>query len=649
MSTTVSRILYAREVPPLTGMEFLAAQWAMLSRRKRIAIHTLWGTQLVWLMAFCAAPDAMAQGASSLLDFTGIPDSAGVPVSRNMAISQDTSIADWNGTLPRLHAGNVIDGSFDNAVAGAAVTMVKIIFCLGAWLFHVARSVVFNQIFGTIFKSIGYSFHTALNSAPFLLMALGLGTFIGIVMMSTGRLAAGRATIALSWLFGIPGMVFGRNAMSDLLEPGGWIDNVRTVADGFATTLMRNGHAISTQSTGLDRTFNTMEIALADGVVRFPMMVWLLGRPVRGKVPNMPTGPLEAAGIGRTDATCATAWDAGQMSGSRGKLTEGLQNACPADIVEHMANVNPWEGWALPILGGLILGVGVWWAICALNCLFRTLFYGAFAEGFILLAIVPGWLRRFAQYVGMDAVSQIVSYALYTVMTSIYVLVLGVCFSLSYKQWGADYTILKLVITATVMVMFMSQLKRLGRMYRAAMGGAGEALGSAMKAAKAVAGAVGAGAALGLSGASAFGAASRAGGVGASAGGQVSNANTQSRMSAGIQAGIGAAATAMSRMHPVAAAAGAVGGGFGAAGASFFRPGGGQGTSGGDGAKNAVGVGRDGSAGIPGPRGGQGGQGSSAQQQAHSLRVDQEAADRVRGLTRPAPSPRQGSGDGPAA
>ncbi|MDM2164771.1 hypothetical protein PP352_21710 [Mycobacteroides abscessus] len=607
----------------LTPLEVFGYVWATRPRWQKTLVHGFWIVQTFGVLLFTFAPVAAAEGVDSVLSFTGIPDSSGVRVADNMYIRADASALDWNGVLPEIHPERL--GNIGTNVVGEFwVSLTKLIVGLGLWLVMAAKSAVFNKLFGEIFTAIGWSFHLTLNSTPLILMALSMATLIGVAMIAFGKIAAGRTTIIIAWALGTVGLATARGLLGDLVAPQGWMTKVRTVADGFAGTLMRQGNALSSGTTVADQKYGTFVIALADALVRNPLQVWMLGRAVGSGKGITPSGTALGEGQ-RTDALCAAAWDAGMKSHSQAKLVTGLANNCPTDIVEHMTMFSPWDGLIIAGAAFLCVGVAAWWAFCALKCLFYAIGTGAFAEAFILVGLIPGWLRRFLGLVSIDFATQIISYAMYTILSSVYVLVLGVCFKLPYKAFGVDFVIARIFITAVVMVLFFKLIRHWGQLYRQAIGLPGSGLASAAAPVKAALGAAGAGAAFGLAGASAMG---RAGGVGASAGGQVNNANTNSRIGAGMSAGMQAAAGAMAFAHPGAAALGSMAGGFGSAGLAAF---GGGGKSSGGGEKDKGGL-------LTKSPGG-GGRGSSPAQQAQSMRADREAADRIRGMTRPGGGP----------
>ncbi|SIA42038.1 hypothetical protein [Mycobacteroides abscessus] len=612
----------------LTPLEVFGYVWATRPRWQKTVVHAFWIVQTFGVLLFTFAPVAAAEGVDSILSFTGIPDSSGVRVADNMYIRADASALDWNGVLPEIHPERL--GNIGTNVVGEFwVSLTKLIVGLGGWLVMAAKSAVFNKLFGEVFKAIGWSFHITLSSTPLMLMALSMATLVGVAMIAFGRIAAGRTTIIIAWLLGTVGLLAARGLLGDLIAPQGWMTKVRTVADGFAGTLIRQGNALSSGTTVADQKYGTFVIALADALVRNPFQVWMLGRAVGSGKGITPA----AAALGedqRTDALCAAAWDAGMKSHSQAKLVTGLANNCPKDIVEHMTMFSSWDGLIIAGAAVLCMGVATWWAFCALKCLFYTIGTGAFAEAFIIVGLIPGWLRRFLGLVSIDFATQIISYALYTILSSVYVLVLGVCFKLQYKAFGVDFVIARIFITAVVMVLFFTLIRHWGKLYRQAIGLPGSGLASATAPVKAALSAAGAGAAFGLAGASAMG---RAGGVGASAGGQVNNANTNSRIGSGMRASMQAAAGAMSFAHPGAAALGAMAGGFGSAGLAAFGGGGGKSTASAEKDKGGL------LTKSPGGSGAGGGRGSSAAQQAQSMRADREAADRIRGMTRPAGGP----------
>lgn len=545
--------------------------WFMVQpRRTRWALHALWGIQVAGLLAFLFAPHAAADTVDGLLGFTGVKDSHGVPLTANMYVRADDTLFDWNGVLPRINTGvSVSDGI--SAAVGAWITsfiVVSVSFML--WIIRTLRSTFWGALIGSIFKVVGFSIEQVVNAGPFLPLGVLTGIFVGIAMMMFGRYTSGRITVIVTLLIGTVGMSLGHDAVNKLLAPSGWLNQVRTVADGIGGTLMRQGRLMGSGSTGIDRKFDELQIGFADAT-RQGLQQWMLGRIIDGQDASQ-----IRAGV-RSDALCSMAWDNGQKSGNAKTLLTYVVKACPADVQTHLSNISQFEGLFLWALLMACLFVGAKYAWNGLNCLFRALGYAAFALAIAIYSLFGGFARRFGKLAAGDFVNQILSYGVWVVMTGVYVLVLMTCYQLKTGNPLANSLIGRLVVTAIVMVMLTTFLRHLGKLHEIAMRQPSAGDVSPGKLAAPVAGAAGAAAAMGISGAMA----ARGGGGSR----PVNNRSTASR----INAGLAGAQMALSRMHPAAAGIGAMAGGFGGAGLSSFqsRRGEGGASSGGSGGSGA--------------------------------------------------------------
>ncbi|ART74376.1 hypothetical protein BTO20_37800 (plasmid) [Mycobacterium dioxanotrophicus] len=530
----------------MTGSVGMLWVWLLARPRwQRYTFFTVWGLQFALFALFLFAPRAYADSVDNIFSFFGVKDAHGVALTSNMFVRADDSLADWNGVLPRIHADQGMSAGINNIVGEFFTSLIVVTAAFMLWLMRALRAVFWNELFGGIFSAIGMGIDKVLDSAPFLGIGIVLGTLIGIMMMVFGHYTGGRATIGITWFLGIFGLTFGRGLLGEMLAPSGWIDQVRTVASGIAGTLMSQGRVISDGSTAVDRKFDDMQTGFADAI-RQSLQQWMLGRSIDG------------------DAACAAAWDRGQSSGNAKTLAEGIFANCPAEVTEHIGTGGLGEGFFLWLVILACLSVGAWFAWCGLMCLFRALFYGGFAPAFIVYGLVPGFPRRFLRLVSYDFVTQVISYGGYMVLTGVYVLVLMATWNLPAAIGSAllsHSVTARMVITGICMIAFTVTVKHIGKLHRAAMQmpssphpSPGKMLGPAA-----------AGTAAGLAGVSAARGGRLVGGSSAGGGGPVNNRGTSSRINAGLQA----AQMMLSRAHPAAAAAGALVGGFGSAGAGI--------------------------------------------------------------------------------
>lgn len=544
----------------MTGSVGMLWIWVLARPRwQRYTFFTVWGLHLTLFALFLFAPRAYAEGMGSLFSFFGVKDSYGVPTTSNMFVRADDSIADWNGVLPRIHAEQGMAAGFNNVIGGFFTSLIVVTAAFMLWLMRALRAVFWNELFGGIFSAVGLGIDKVLNSAPFLGIGIVVGTLIGIGMMTFGHYTGGRMTIAMTWFLGIFGLSFGRGLLGDMLAPSGWIDNVRTVGSGIAGTLMSQGRIISGGSTTVDRKFDDLQIGFADAI-RTSLQQWMLGRSVDSPPPKPGDDPLPIPVAG-TDPACSAAWTSGQSSGNSKTLATEIFSNCPVDVTTHIGTGGLGEGLFLWLVILACLAVGAWFAWCGLMCLFRALFYGGFAPGFILYGLFPGFPRRFLRLVSYDFITQVLSYGGYMVLTGVYVLVLMATWNLP-ASWASsalnNSVTARMLVTGIIMILFSTTIKHIGKLHRAAMqmpSGGHPSPGKMMAPASAAAAAA-------LGGVAAARGGRFAGGGGGS---PVNNKATSARINAGMQA----AQMALSRMHPAAAAAGALAGGFGSAGAGI--------------------------------------------------------------------------------
>ncbi|SKH87792.1 hypothetical protein [Mycobacteroides abscessus] len=585
--------------------------------RSRWGFRVLLASQIVWLAAFMLAPHAAAAGVDGLLGFTGINDSHHIPLTANMYVRADDTLFDWNGVLPRINTGVSVSDGIAASVGAWITSFIVVSVSLMLWLIKVLRSAFWNDLIGAIFKIVGFSLEQVVNAGPFVPLGLLIGSFVGVMMMAVGRHTAGRMAIAVTWALGIIGYSIGTDAVSKVLAPSGWLNQVRTVADGIAGTLMRQGRLISSGDTGIDRKFDELQTGFADAT-RQGLQQWMLGRIVDGQ----PADQIRA-GV-RSDALCSLAWDRGQESGNAKTLLTYVVKACPADVQTHLSNISQFEGLFLFALLMACLFVGAKYAWNGLNCLFRAAGIAAFALAILVYALFDGFPRRFGKLVASDFVKQVLSYGVWIVMTGLYVLVLMTCFQLKTGNPLANSLVGRLMVTAIIMVMLTTLLRHLGKLHEIAMRQPSAPNVSPGKLAAPIAGAVGAAAAMGVSGAMA----ARGGG-----GRPVNNSSTAARLNAGM----GAAQRALSFAHPGASAVGAIAGGFGGAGLSSF-----QSRRGGDGGAS-TGPGGAGGSRRPAGRSDSGNSGpgrgddaaSRASERAQRVREDAAALARSTALRRP--------------
>lgn len=301
----------------MSAYAFFSVWMASRPRWQRWLVHTMWVIELAGVALFLFAPHAAAAGLDGVLGFTGVKDSYGVPLASTMFVRADDALFDWNGVLPRVRAGTSISAGIGNAICAFGTSSIVVTASLLLWLIRALRSVFWNDLFGSIFSTIGFSINKVLDSTPFLTMGILLGTFAGVMLIGVGRYTAGRATIAVTWLLGIFGLSFGRGLLGDLLGPSGWIDNVRTVAGGVAAVLMGQGRSLSAGTTALDAGADRMETGFADAI-RQALQQWMLGRVVDG-----------GAAAPGADAACSQAWTTGQLSGNPTTLVQSIAAGCP--------------------------------------------------------------------------------------------------------------------------------------------------------------------------------------------------------------------------------------------------------------------------------------------------------------------------------
>ncbi|MBU8817557.1 hypothetical protein KL864_16775 [Mycolicibacterium goodii] len=614
-------------------------------RWQRYMVHAVWASQLAGIALFLFAPKAAAEATQGLMAFAGIKDSHGVPLPSNMFVRADDSLFDWNGVLPRVRSGASISAGIGNAVGALETSVIVVIASFLLWLMRALRSLVWNDLFGAVFSTVGFSLDKALDSAPFLAIGIITGTLVGILIGVAGHYTAGRMTIAATWFLGIFGLTFGKGLLGEMLAPVGWIDNVRSVGSGIAGVLMSQGRSLSSGSTAIDARIDELEVGFADAI-RHSLQQWMLGQVVDDTSPS-----------------CAAAWDAGQMSGNPTKLSEyittvpsdGGAPACPQAVIDHIGNAGLFDGVVLIVLVLACLGVGAWFAWCGLNCLFRAMFMAALAVGFIIYGLFPGFPRRFLKLASFDFVAQLLSYGWYMVLTGLYVLVLmvawkapmgpipealqggeGVEIGDNVRENATEGGFARLLVTAIVMVMFFTTLRHLGRLHRQAM----QTPSAPNVSPRSLAAPAAIGAAAGLSAMSAANGGRGPAGGGAGGNRPTNNRSTASRINAGLQA----AQMALSRSHPAAAAVGAVAGGFGSAGFSAVtRHGGGAGSRGRGLDGSAAAGGRPGSRGPAGQAGTAPSSRQQAQQRAAAVRADAARIARESALKRPETGGRGGS------
>ncbi|TDH48129.1 hypothetical protein E2F47_25020 [Mycobacterium eburneum] len=621
------------------AMYLLWSWFATRPRRQRWFLHAVWMTHLIGVSLFLFAPAAGASGVDSLLGFTGVHDSHGVALVSNRYVMVDDSLLSWNGVLPRINAdvAGGISSGIGNAIGRFETSLIVVSASFMLWVMRALRSAFWNELFGALFSAIGLSIDKVLNSAPFLGLGILAGTFAGVMMMTFGRATGGRLVIGWTWMVGVFGLSFGRNLLGEMIAPSGWIDKIRTVSSGIAATMMSQGHQLRASSTAVDAKFDEMQVGFADAI-RQALQQWMLGRVVDGPAPPDGVKP-----VPRSLHTCSQAWDAGQSSGNQKALAKSLVDFCPADVVAHIGEASLWEGlflWAL-LLG--CLGVGAWFAWCGLTCAYRAMFYGGFAPAFIVYGLFPTFPRRFLKLASADFVTQLLSYGVYMVLTGVYVLVLMVTWNLPAQRlarWAGNSVMIKLVVTAVMMVLFVGMVRHIAKLHRAAIGIPEHPRVTPATIAAPVTAAAGAGAAAGLSAASAA-----RGGSGALGGRPVSNRSTSSRINAGLAAG----QMALSRLHPASAAVGGLAGGMGSAGVSVMkqRTKSSKESAGGTGGRD----GRNGSRAPAGPAGRSPANAPTAtqraQQRAQAVRTEAAGIARDSALKRPASSrPAAGNSSG---
>lgn len=636
-----------------SGPRLFLAWLATRPRWQRLVLHVSAGTHLAAFTMCLFAPKAFANGLDGLLGFTGIADSYGVPLTANRFVMADDSLVDWNGVLPRVNPGNSISAGVINAFGAAETSLIVVTVTLALWLIRALRSTLWNDLFGSVFTALGSGIEEVVKAGPFLGIGILIGSLVGVVLIGFGRATAGRFTIGVTWLLGIFGLAFGRDLLGQMLSPSGWMSTVREVSSGIAGTLVSQGRNLSAGDSGVDRQVDALSTAFADAV-RETLQVWMLGRVVDPRSGDTAVG----GGPGSMEA-CSQAWTSGQQSGSSQKLSQAIVDNCPAEVVNYIGSAGLFEGIGLWLLLMACVAIGAWFAWCALSCLFRALFYAAFAVVFILYGLIPGFPRRFLKLTAGDFFTQILSYGVYVVLTAVYVVVLITTWNypaLRVANLGGDYTVVaRLIVTAVTMMLFVKCVGHAAKLHRAAMNQpAGPSASNMISPLKS---AVAGGAAMGLAGATA--ARGGAGPFGGSSG-------AAKRMNAGMRS----AAMMMSRSHPAAAAAGAVVGGLGSAATMAMRSGdGGSGTSssgstgstsgsgsatgggaGGGGptggGTSGGGGGRPGSGGARGPAGPAGGSGNQrqgAQHRAQQVRQSAAAMARQQAMRRPGP----GAGGGP--
>ncbi|MGD9622321.1 MAG: hypothetical protein AB7G47_20045 [Mycolicibacterium sp.] len=526
----------------MTAAGYCWLWWCGRPRWQRWMMHGVWATQVASLVMVMLAPRVWAAGLDSVFGFTGVRDSYGVPLTSMMFVNADDALFDWNGVLPRVHAGASISNGFLNAIGAAETGLIVTTVAVLLWVVRALQSTVWNDLFGSIFSTLGYSIDQVLNSAPFVGIGLLFGSLAGVLLIGVGRATAGRAVLGTTWLLGSFGIVFGRDLLSKLASPNGWINQVHSVATGVAGALMRRGADMRAGSPG--GRFSEMETGFADAT-RQVLQQWMLGRVV---------DPGTRWSANAADAACSAAWTKGQMTGDRAELVETIANSCPQDVLTHIQSVNVMDAVAIWVVLVACLGVAAWFSWCALNCLFRVLFWGGFAQVFIVYGLIPGFPRRFLKLASGDFVKQLLSYGVYFVLTGVYVVILTTVWGLSVPRMSGS-VMGQLVVTGVVMVLLVLMVRHVGRLHGQATGlpAAGDLT------ARHLAAPLSMGAAAGISATTA----ARAG----SGGGPSSNSGSAARINAGLQA----AQIGLSRLHPAMAAAGSIGGALGSLGAGAVK------------------------------------------------------------------------------
>lgn len=625
--------------------------WSVtLPPRQRMLLRALAAAQITMVLLMVFAPHAAAAGLDAVVGFTGVRDSYGVPLVSNRFINGDDSLFDWNGVLPRIHAGTSISTGIVNAVGEAETAWIVVSVSIFLWLIRALRSVFWNHLIGSVFSSVGLGMNTLLNSTPALAAGILVGTFGGVLAIGMGHYTAGRLTIGSTWALGIVGVPLSKHVGSEMLAPSGWIDKIRVVAEGAAGVLMRQGRDIGAATSGLDGRANKLETGFADAT-RAALQDWMLGRVVDpGKVTD------NAAGSGAgSDAACSQAWTAGQRSGDPMVLAQRMAGdpahhvaaACPHDVLMHIQHVNLFDGVFIMVLLWACLGIGAWFAWCGLNCRFRFIAHGAFAPGFLVYGLFPTFPRRFLKLVSADFVVQGLSDGVYTILTGLYVMILmGTWVVVGALPVIGVLPTGRLMITAMMMVLFVGYVAHVRKLHR--MAAQLPAAGNVSPAKLAAPATMAAGAGLSAM------AASRGGRFTAGSGGRagVNNKATSSRINAGLQA----AQIALSRLHPAVSATASIAGGFGSAALSAAVQ-----KRAADQEKKESGGGR-GSAAVPSPAGrgpsGPAGRSSAsggsrpadhvqrAQQRASAARSDAAAVTRQTALQRPGGKSRPVGGPG---
>ncbi len=369
-------------------------------RRAWVIAQTLW---LGAMMALLSAPDAVASGLGTALDFSGLRDSRGIPIGAYFFSTVDVidamrhqgtdmSITDPGTWIPSLADNITVALTYSQVAAalGACTGFLLFICSMGIWVIKFALGTTWLSWLAAIATPIVANITAVLNHLHVVPSALMICLLIGGVIALTkgvgrgiGIMASGFVVILLAaWLL--------RDPVTELTSPEGVLGMGRWLGFTVAMGVANNGPIVTDGSTVNDAQVNQLTGWMVDVLARHSLQLMNFGQVID------------------TRPGCAAAWDAALMSNrtAQGPVS-AIRDCGAADAYAHAQHLSG-ESVGLFFLLNLVVMTALL-ALCYIGVEVLRVGFKAFWNVLILVpaaavAVAPGPQRQFAKKAALRAV-----------------------------------------------------------------------------------------------------------------------------------------------------------------------------------------------------------------------------------------------------
>ncbi len=372
-------------------------------------------TQVLAVLAVCAAPQASAATNSMVLDWTGLRDTYGVPIgdyylaiasvrdqiaaaATGLSFNPDTWMAAMTHALASVMTG-LAAANILTAEAGLFIGIVA----MALWLLKVTVSTYWLTVIGEIARAMAGAVIQVTTAAGLLLIAVPIGVFAGAVTVKRGEAGRGWTMIGIALMLPATSVAIFDDPAGLMYGRDGLLAFARRAGFSVASAATHNGALAG--PAGVPQV-DTLTASLITHTVREPLQLWNFGHVV------------DRVG------GCGAAWSAAVIRGTPDgpiQAMSGCGDRAAVVFAQHLDGTNIWVGLVMVAAAGLLAMFMVvsGWAVLKVSV--KAIWTTVILLPTLWLGAIPGAPQRRAA----DVVWQFFRHGVEVAVYIVYVSVIG--------------------------------------------------------------------------------------------------------------------------------------------------------------------------------------------------------------------------------